>query len=484
MDNIGLFDRSAVAAAGLSARGVRRHELDGVLLPVDARDRARARAHRSGLGRHRHQVPRALPRRSRTRCGSSARPTSRCGTTRTASSTTSSSTRTAAASGCGCGRMTGLLPILAVAHAPAWVADELPDFTSRLRWLQLRRPDLLDGLLAEAGAADQPGKAMLSLLDVTGPAPRAAPDVRRGRVPVAARHPIAVGGLPHPVHAGDRRPAALDRLRAGRVDATRCSAATRTGAARSGSRSTCCSPTRCAPTPTTSVTTETFEVPTGSGSQLTLVEAADLLDARLVDLFRRGPDGRRPVDGARIEASDDPLWREHIDLLASTSTATPARVWAPRTRPAGPRWSPTCSAAADDPATAGADEVVASRHAAADGRRHGLADRLGARDRPDLPSRCRAGGVRRLPAAGDRGRAAGARAATTATTSTSPSSTASASCSRRPPGGPTPIGDERSATTGRPRPGQRAGHRVPERARGDRRGRRVSVISGCIGPRV
>ena len=42
----------------------------------------------------------------------------------------------------------------------------------------------------------------------------------------------------------------------------------------------------------------TFEVPTGSGNRLTLAEAADLLDARLIDLFRVGPDGRRPSDGA------------------------------------------------------------------------------------------------------------------------------------------------------------------------------------------
>ena len=37
----------------------------------------------------------------------------------------------------------------------------------------------------------------------------------------------------------------------------------------------------------------TVEVPTGSGRHLTLCEAADVLDSRLVDLFRRGADGRR-----------------------------------------------------------------------------------------------------------------------------------------------------------------------------------------------
>lgn len=37
-----------------------------------------------------------------------------------------------------------------------------------------------------------------------------------------------------------------------------------------------------------------------------------MIDERLIDLFRRGSDGRRPSDGDRIEASDSPLWREHI----------------------------------------------------------------------------------------------------------------------------------------------------------------------------
>jgi len=56
----------------------------------------------------------------------------------------------------------------------------------------------------------------------------------------------------------------------------------------------------------------TIEVPSRSGRRLTLGQAADLLDDRLIDLFRAGPDGRRPSDGARIEASDNPLWREHL----------------------------------------------------------------------------------------------------------------------------------------------------------------------------
>jgi hypothetical protein len=43
-----------------------------------------------------------------------------------------------------------------------------------------------------------------------------------------------------------------------------------------------------------------------------LAAAADEIDARLIALFRNGPDGRRPSDGHRIESSPDPLWRDHI----------------------------------------------------------------------------------------------------------------------------------------------------------------------------
>ena len=61
--------------------------------------------------------------------------------------------------------MVGLLPMLAVAHAPAWTTLALPDFTSRLRWLQRRRPDLLAGLLVHSGPDGEPTDALLALLD-------------------------------------------------------------------------------------------------------------------------------------------------------------------------------------------------------------------------------------------------------------------------------------------------------------------------------
>ena len=86
----------------------------------------------------------------------------------------------------------------------------------------------------------------------------------------------------------------------------------------------------------------TIEIPTGSGNLKTLVEAADVIDGGLTALFR-------PVDGtpARATATGSRPATTRCGAStrrsASSSTATPARAWAPPTRPAGRRWSPTCS---------------------------------------------------------------------------------------------------------------------------------------------
>jgi hypothetical protein len=54
------------------------------------------------------------------------------------------------------------------------------------------------------------------------------------------------------------------------------------------------------------------ELPTGSGHRVSLGAAGKELADRLAALFLPGSDGRRPADGKRIEASDSPLWSEHI----------------------------------------------------------------------------------------------------------------------------------------------------------------------------
>ena len=122
----------------------------------------------------------------------------------------------------------------------------------------------------------------------------------------------------------------------------RCTAATPTGADRSGSRSTTSSSGRCCSTTSSSATTSPVEYPTGSGTQLTLGEiAGDLADRLVGDLAARR---RRPTAGVRRSGRPRPTRRGTTTCCSSsTSTATSAPGSAPRTRPAGPRWSPTSS---------------------------------------------------------------------------------------------------------------------------------------------
>ncbi|MCP9452651.1 MAG: glucosidase [Nitrospira sp.] len=54
------------------------------------------------------------------------------------------------------------------------------------------------------------------------------------------------------------------------------------------------------------------EYPTGSGRMATLNQVAAELSRRLVHIFLRGPDGRRPVFGGTKKFQEDPLWRDTI----------------------------------------------------------------------------------------------------------------------------------------------------------------------------
>ena len=56
----------------------------------------------------------------------------------------------------------------------------------------------------------------------------------------------------------------------------------------------------------------TIECPTGSGTMMTLNQIADELCRRLIGLFLRGPDGRRPVFGAYEKFQVDPHFKDYI----------------------------------------------------------------------------------------------------------------------------------------------------------------------------
>jgi hypothetical protein len=56
----------------------------------------------------------------------------------------------------------------------------------------------------------------------------------------------------------------------------------------------------------------TVECPTGSGRRMSLYEVAREIAERLIRIFLRGPDGRRPVYGGQRKFQDDPHWRDLI----------------------------------------------------------------------------------------------------------------------------------------------------------------------------
>jgi hypothetical protein len=207
--------------------------------------------------------------------------------------------------------MVGLLPLLAVAYAPAWAVESLPDFTARLRWLQTRRPDLLDGLLTRAGPHGEPADQLLALLD---PA-RVARVLERMFDEQEFLSPHGIRSL----SAAYRTPYTTV------VDGQQLSIDYEPGESRTGlfgGNSNWRGPVWFPVNVLLADALRTYHgylgdgtsvvVPRGSGRRLTLAAAADEIEQRLVTLFRRGPDGRRPCDGARIEASADLRWREHL----------------------------------------------------------------------------------------------------------------------------------------------------------------------------
>jgi len=54
------------------------------------------------------------------------------------------------------------------------------------------------------------------------------------------------------------------------------------------------------------------ECPTGSGKWMTLGEVATELSMRLIKIFEKNPEGRRPVYGGSKKFQEDPLWKDNI----------------------------------------------------------------------------------------------------------------------------------------------------------------------------
>jgi hypothetical protein len=203
--------------------------------------------------------------------------------------------------------MVGLLPILGATEVPGWIAEECPDVTARLRWLQRRRPELVEPLLFAKSPGER--KMLLSLVDPT----RLRRILERMFDPEQFLSPYGIRSLSKAVQEGFSTDVGG---RTGHIEYEPGESRTGLFGGNSNWRGPVWFPVNVLLADKLRTygrhfgDSFTIEIPTGSGRRRTLVEAADLIDQGLTALFRP-VGGRRPADGDRIEASDDPLWREH-----------------------------------------------------------------------------------------------------------------------------------------------------------------------------
>ncbi len=203
--------------------------------------------------------------------------------------------------------MVGLLPILGATEVPSWITQDCPDVTARLRWLQRRRPSVMGPLLTRSGPEGR--KMLLSLVD---PA-RLKRILQRMFDEEEFLSPYGIRSL----SSTYTEPVSFQ------VNGSEATIGYEPGESQTGMfggnsnwRGPVWFPVNVLLADKLRTygryfgDTFTIEVPAGSGQQRTLVDLADIIDGGLTALFRP-VDGRRPADGDRIEASDDPLWQEH-----------------------------------------------------------------------------------------------------------------------------------------------------------------------------
>lgn len=206
--------------------------------------------------------------------------------------------------------MVGLLPILGATEVPAWISTECPDVTTRLRWLQRRRPEVMGPLRSRSGPD---GRRML--LSLVGP--------ERLRRILERMFDTEEFWTPYGIRSLSRSTGQVYANVGGRdVSLEYEPGESRTGlfGGNSNWRGPIWFPVNVLLADKLRTMgrhygdTFTIEVPTGSGNVVTLDQAADLIDGGLTALFRPDParGGRRPTDGDRVEASDSPLWREQV----------------------------------------------------------------------------------------------------------------------------------------------------------------------------
>ena len=310
LDNISAIDRSNLPPGG------RLEQADGTswmafyaLTPArDGQDPRRPRTTRG---------PTSRSSSSSTSCSSSTPCTRRAsGTTRTASSTTSSTHLTADRS-----------PIKVRSHGRGAAAAGHGRAGARRCWrplgtLRKRFAGFLGTSSTPRRRATGPGGLSVPGTrrrrhrrhPARGRPPRPGPGVRRGRVPLARTGSGRCRSTTRTTRSVGRPGgiAGLRRLRARRVALPACSAATPTGGGRCGCRSTTCCCATCSATPVSLGATSRSSTPPAAASTVALAACAEDLRRRLISLFLRGPDGRRPCHGWVDKLQNDPRWRDNI----------------------------------------------------------------------------------------------------------------------------------------------------------------------------
>ncbi|MFW5469908.1 MGH1-like glycoside hydrolase domain-containing protein [Knoellia sp. CPCC 206435] len=202
--------------------------------------------------------------------------------------------------------LVGLLPLIAVGNVPAWAFEELTDFTSRLRWLQDRRPDLTDSLLHS-----QDGEVVHnSLTPVVRP--RLEAILRRLFDEDEFLAPHGIRSLSASYRGGAEIAVGDTSVRI-QYDPGESSSGMFGG--NSNWRGPVWFPTNVLILDALLVIAEgadgdlTVEFPTGSGRRIPLEEAAIGVRDRLISLFLPTQGGRRP--GTPREHPAGPLWDVH-----------------------------------------------------------------------------------------------------------------------------------------------------------------------------
>ena len=207
--------------------------------------------------------------------------------------------------------ISGLIPIFAVAVADRESIGGFSDFTKRLRWFAKYRPELLRGLgdMTRRGVQD---RVRIGLVDTEKLARILARVLdEEGMLSPHGVRSVSKHYHEHPfvLHVGD------DEFT---LDYAPAESTTPLFGGNSNWRGPVWFPLNYllieALQKHDAVLGETFKIecPTGSGHEVTLWDVTTEMTRRLITLFTRDADGRRPVNGFRDKFQSDPHWRDLI----------------------------------------------------------------------------------------------------------------------------------------------------------------------------